>query len=62
MTDSQKLIDAFDARVERRENRRAFFTNALSVAAVGGAFVYATPPPRRRPRPRRSTSTCSTSR
>ncbi|WP_375395142.1 ferritin-like domain-containing protein [uncultured Sphingomonas sp.] len=42
MTDSQKLIDAFDARVERRENRRAFFTNALGVAAVGGAFVYAT--------------------
>ena len=42
MTDSQKLIETFDARVERRENRRAFFTNALGVAAVGGAFVYAT--------------------
>jgi hypothetical protein len=42
MTDSQKLIETFDARVERRENRRAFFTSALGVAAVGGAFVYAT--------------------
>ena len=42
MTDSQKLIEVLDARVERRENRRAFFTNALGVAAVGGAFVYAT--------------------
>ncbi len=41
MTDSQKLIETFDARVERRENRRAFFTNALGIAAVGGAFVYA---------------------
>ena len=41
MTDSQKLIDTFDARVERRADRRAFFTNALGIAAVGGAFVYA---------------------
>ena len=41
MTDSQKLIETFDARVERRENRRAFFTNALGAAAIGGAFVYA---------------------
>ncbi len=41
MTDSQKLIETLDARVERRENRRAFFTNALGAAAIGGAFVYA---------------------
>ena len=41
MTDSQKLIETFDARVERRANRRAFFTNAIGAAAIGGAFVYA---------------------
>ncbi|WP_242097438.1 MULTISPECIES: ferritin-like domain-containing protein [unclassified Sphingomonas] len=42
MSDSQKLIEAFDARVERRNDRRAFFTTALGAAAVGaGAFAFA---------------------
>ncbi len=38
-----EVMATFDARVERRSNRRAFFTAALGAAAVGGAFVYADP-------------------
>jgi hypothetical protein len=44
MTESDKLIEVFDARVERRNDRRAFFTAALGAAAVGaGAFAFASP-------------------
>lgn len=44
MTTQQDLvIDAFDARVERRHNRRALFTAALGAAAVGSAFAYSDP-------------------
>ncbi len=44
MPDSQEIMDVLDARVVRRENRRAFFTAALGAAAVGaGAFAFATP-------------------
>lgn len=38
-----QILDAFDARVERRQNRRAFFTAALGAAAIGSAFVYSDP-------------------
>jgi len=38
------MMDALDARVARRESRRAFFTSALGAAAIGaGAFAFATP-------------------
>jgi hypothetical protein len=41
--DSDQLIEVFDSRVRRREERRAFFKAALGAAAVGtGAFVVAT--------------------
>ena len=44
MTTQQDLvIDALDARVERRHNRRALFTAALGAAAVGSAFAYSDP-------------------
>ncbi|WP_375382950.1 ferritin-like domain-containing protein [uncultured Sphingomonas sp.] len=42
MTESRELIDALDARVKRRENRRAFFTVAMGAAAVGAGFAVAT--------------------
>ena len=41
--EQELLIETFDGRARRRENRRAFFTAALGVAAVGGAFAYADP-------------------
>lgn len=42
--DGEQLIDALDARVRRRGNRRAFFTAALGAAAVGAtAFAYSDP-------------------
>jgi hypothetical protein len=42
MADSEQLIAALDSRVQRREDRRAFFKAALGAAAVGGAFAVAT--------------------
>lgn len=42
MIERMQLIEALDARVERREGRRAFFKAALGAAAVGtGAFAFA---------------------
>lgn len=42
MTDREATIEALDARVARRESRRAFFTAALGAAAAGaGAFAFA---------------------
>ncbi|MGY4395113.1 hypothetical protein ACVWZA_000274 [Sphingomonas sp. UYAg733] len=38
---SQQLIEAFDARVERRNERRDFFKTAFGAAAVAGAGVSA---------------------
>ncbi len=44
MATSEQMTDALDARVRRREDRRAFFTLALGAAAVGaGAFAFASP-------------------
>ncbi|WP_347303050.1 ferritin-like domain-containing protein [Croceibacterium sp. TMG7-5b_MA50] len=44
MTSQQEqVIDAFEARAERRADRRAFFTAALGAAAVGSAFAYSDP-------------------
>lgn len=44
MPDSHEMIDALDARVARRDGRRAFFTAALGAAAVGaGAFAFSDP-------------------
>ena len=44
MTTQQDLvIDAFEARAQRRHDRRALFTAALGAAAVGTAFAYADP-------------------
>ena len=44
MADSEQLIAALDARVQRREDRRAFFMAAVGAAAVGvGAFAVASP-------------------
>jgi hypothetical protein len=40
-TQQDGLIETFDARARRRQDRRAFFTAALGAAAVGSAFVYA---------------------
>jgi hypothetical protein len=37
------VMDALDARAERRRDRRAFFTAALGAAAVGTAFAYSDP-------------------
>ncbi len=42
-TEQDQLIETFDGRARRRADRRAFFTAALGVAAVGGAFAYADP-------------------
>jgi hypothetical protein len=41
MADSEQMIAALDSRVQRREDRRAFFKAALGAAAVGGAFAVA---------------------
>ena len=35
MTESAQLLDAFDARVERRNLRREFFKTAMGAAAAG---------------------------
>jgi len=43
MQETDRLVETFDGRARRREDRRAFFTAALGVAAVGGAFAYADP-------------------
>ena len=42
-TEQDMVIDALDARAERRRDRRAFFTAALGAAAVGTAFAYSDP-------------------
>ena len=42
MTDTAQLIDAFDARARRRDERRDLFKYVLGAAAVGaGAFAFA---------------------
>jgi hypothetical protein len=42
MTESEHLIEALDARVERRNDRRNFFKAVVGTAAVGaGAFAFA---------------------
>ncbi len=44
MTETAQYIDAFDARVQRRNERRDLFKAVLGAAAVGaGAFVFASP-------------------
>ena len=42
MTDSEQLIDAFDARARRRGERREFFRAALGAAAVGAGALALT--------------------
>ena len=39
MTESDRLIDVFDARIKRRDERRAFFKTAIGAAAVGAALA-----------------------
>ena len=41
MTESDQLIDAFDARVKRRDERRDLFKAVLGVGAVGAGFAFA---------------------
>ena len=41
MSEAEQLIEVFDARVKRREERRDLFRMALGTAAVGGAFAFA---------------------
>ena len=41
MTQADRIIEAFDARARRREDRRAFFKNAMGVAAVTAAGAAA---------------------
>ncbi|WP_288937307.1 ferritin-like domain-containing protein [uncultured Sphingomonas sp.] len=41
MTQSEQFIEALDARVTRRNERRELFRMVLGAAAVGGAFAYA---------------------
>src|SRR2546426_178663 len=41
MTDSQDLIDVFDARAQRRSDRRALFTTIMGAAAVGTGLALA---------------------
>ena len=41
MTETAQLLDAFDSRVKRREERRELFKAVLGAAAVGGAFAFA---------------------
>ena len=41
MTESAQLLDAFDARAQRRDQRRDFFKLAIGAAAVGNvAFLW----------------------
>ena len=42
MPETDQIIDAFDARAKRREERRDFFRSALGVAAVGAGAMIAT--------------------
>ena len=39
MTETAQILEAFDARVERRNGRRDMFKAMLGVAAVGGTFA-----------------------
>jgi hypothetical protein len=41
MSESEQLIEAFDARAQRRADRRDLFRMVLGTAAVGGAFAFA---------------------
>ncbi|WP_419808945.1 ferritin-like domain-containing protein [Sphingomonas sp.] len=42
MTDTAQLVEAFDSRVQRREQRREFFKAVVGAAAIGaGAFAFA---------------------
>ncbi|MEH3099946.1 ferritin-like domain-containing protein [Sphingomonas adhaesiva] len=41
--DQDLVVDAFDARVQRRQGRRAFFTAALGAATAGAAFAFSDP-------------------
>ncbi len=43
MHEDDLVIDAFEARAQRRHDRRALFTAALGAAAVGSAFAYSDP-------------------
>ena len=43
MKQQDLVIDALDSRAQRRTDRRALFTAALGVAAVGSAFAYSDP-------------------
>ncbi len=57
MTDSEQLIETLDARVRRRDSRRAFFTGALGAAAAAATLSgtaqaqTATPTPSPSPSP-----------
>ncbi|VXC72889.1 ferritin-like domain-containing protein [Sphingomonas sp. 8AM] len=57
MTDSEQLIETLDARVRRRDSRRAFFTGALGAAAAAATLSgaaqaqTATPTPSPSPTP-----------
>lgn len=42
-TQDTRLVETFDARARRRDDRRAFFTAALGAAAIGTAFAYSDP-------------------
>lgn len=42
-TQQDQVIEALEARAERRTDRRAFFTAALGAAAAGTAFAYSDP-------------------
>ena len=41
MTQTDQIIEAFDARARRREERRGFFKNAMGMAAVTAAGAAA---------------------
>ena len=41
MTETDQIIEAFDARARRREERRGFFTNVMGMAAVATAGAAA---------------------
>jgi len=41
MAETQQIIEAFDARARRREERREFFKNAMGLAAVTAAGAAA---------------------
>ncbi len=57
MTDSEQLIETLDARVRRRDSRRAFFTGAMGAAAAAATLSgaaqaqTATPTPSPSPSP-----------